>query len=84
MNGLTKIDDKTETYIGLTKLDLEKYSDFLTQKYNLKLKEIETQFKNTNMTHSILFGRMVSGGCILFCKCLKEPKRSKNILRIIP
>ena len=25
MNGLTKIDDKTKTYIGLTKLDLEKY-----------------------------------------------------------
>lgn len=50
MNGLTKIDDKTETYIGLTKLDLEKYSDFLTQKYNLKLKEIDSKY---------------IGGCIL-------------------
>lgn len=50
MNGLIKIDDKTETYIGLTKLDLEKYSDFLTQKYNLKLKEIDSKY---------------IGGCIL-------------------
>lgn len=50
MNGLTKIGDKTETYVGLTKLDLEKYSDFLTQKYNLKLKEIDSKY---------------IGGCIL-------------------
>ena len=50
MNGLTKIDDKTDTYIGLTKSDIEKYSEILTSKYNLKLKEIDSKY---------------IGGCIL-------------------
>lgn len=50
MNGLTKIDDKTDTYIGLIKSDLEKYSEILTSKYNLKLKEIDSKY---------------IGGCIL-------------------
>ena len=50
MNGLAKITDKTETYIGLIKSDLEKYSEILTSKYNLKLKEIDSKY---------------IGGCIL-------------------
>lgn len=50
MSGLTKIDDKAETYIGLTKADIEKYSDILIAKYNLQLKEIDNKF---------------IGGCIL-------------------
>ena len=44
MNGLTKIDDKTETYIGLTKSDIERYSEILTSKYNLRLKEIDSKY----------------------------------------
>lgn len=51
MNGLMKIDNKTEkTYIGLTKMDIEKYSEILAQKYNLPIKEIESKY---------------IGGCIL-------------------
>lgn len=50
MNGLTKIDNKTETYIGLTKSDIERYSEILTSKYNLRLKEIDSKY---------------IGGCIL-------------------
>ena len=50
MNGLTKIDDKTDTYIGLTKSDIERYSEILTSKYNLSLKEIDSKY---------------IGGCIL-------------------
>ncbi len=50
MNGLTKIDDKTDTYIGLTKSDIERYSEILTSKYNLRLKEIDSKY---------------IGGCIL-------------------
>lgn len=50
MSGLIKIDDKSETYIGLTKADIERYSQFLVQKYNLKLKEIDSKY---------------IGGCIL-------------------
>ena len=50
MNGLTKIDDKTDTYIGLTKSDIERYSEFLISKYSLKLKEIDSKY---------------IGGCIL-------------------
>ena len=50
MNGLTKIDDKTDTYIGLTKSDIERYSEILISKYNLRLKEIDSKY---------------IGGCIL-------------------
>ena len=50
MNGLTKIDDKTDTYIGLTKSDIERYSEFLISKYSLQLKEIDSKY---------------IGGCIL-------------------
>lgn len=50
MNGLTKIDDKTDTYIGLTKSDIERYSEFLIPKYSLQLKEIDSKY---------------IGGCIL-------------------
>ena len=50
MNGLTKIDDKTDTYIGLTKSDIVRYSEILTSKYNLRLKEIDSKY---------------IGGCIL-------------------
>lgn len=50
MSGLSKIDNKNETYIGLTKFDIEKYHSKLMQKYNLDLKEIDNKY---------------IGGCIL-------------------
>lgn len=50
MSGLLRIGDKNETYIGLTKSDIEKYQTLITEKYRLKTKEIGSKY---------------IGGCIL-------------------
>lgn len=48
--GISKIDDIENTYIGLTKKDLEKYGDIINQKYSLEIREIDDKY---------------IGGCIL-------------------
>ena len=48
--GLAKIEKENDTCIGITKLDFERYNELITNKYNIKIKEIEEKY---------------IGGCIL-------------------
>ena len=48
--GLSKIEKENDTCIGITKLDFERYNELITNKYNIKIKEIEEKY---------------IGGCIL-------------------
>lgn len=53
MSGISKIDNMSGTYIGLTKDDIEKYKFMINEKYAVEIKEI----KEINSKYI--------GGCIL-------------------
>lgn len=50
MSGISKIDNMSGTYIGLTKDDIEKYKFMINEKYDVEIKEINSKY---------------IGGCIL-------------------
>ena len=43
-SGLTRIDNNQNTFVGLTKCDLDKYENFIKQIFNVNLKEINPKF----------------------------------------
>ena len=44
MNGLTRIMNIENTFLGLTKKDIQKYECIIKQKYNVNIKEINSKY----------------------------------------